>query len=64
MTQKRTPSMYSFYEKEIKEAYQNENWDRAIELINDCPEDVYDALVSNEVIETSVEESRNGHGDV
>jgi len=58
---KRTPSMYAYYEKEIENAYQIDDWERVSYLINDCPEDVLQSLKYNGVVESSVEESRRGH---
>jgi len=51
--------MYSFYEREITEAYRKENWGVALELLADCPDEIMDALIANEVVETSVERSRD-----
>lgn len=58
---KRIPSMYAFYARSITEAYYEDKPERAEALIKDAPQDVYDALVRNEVIEVSVEESRKGY---
>ena len=58
---KRTPSMYAYYEKEIENAYQTDDWERVSYLINDCPEDVLQSLKYNGVVESSVEESRRGN---
>jgi len=55
---KRIPSMYSFYEREIKEAITSLNWERYDELVDDLPVDIRDALVRQGVLEESVEQSR------
>jgi len=55
---KRIPSMYSFYEREIKEAIMSLNWERYDELVDDLPLDIRDALVRQGVLEESVEQSR------
>jgi len=55
---KRIPSMYSFYEREIKEAITSLNWERYNELVDDLPVDIRDALVRQGVLEESVEQSR------
>ena len=56
--QKRTPSMYYFYSREIQQAYDNGDYERAEYLISDAPKDIYQALQLNEVIQQSVEASR------
>ena len=56
--QKRTPSMYHYYSREIQQAYDNSDYERAEYLISDAPKDVYQALELNEVIQQSVEASR------
>ena len=58
---KRIPGMYAFYAKSIQDAYYEDEPERAEELIKDAPPAVYEALVRNEVIEVSVEESRKGY---
>ena len=58
---KRIPGMYAFYAKSIQDAYYEDEPERAEELIKDAPRAVYEALVRNEVIEVSVEESRRGY---
>jgi len=55
---KRIPSMYSFYEREIKEAITSLNWERYNELVDDLPVDIRNALVRQGVLEESVEQSR------
>ena len=55
---KRIPSMYSFYEREIKEAIISLNWERYDELVDDLPVDIRNALVRQGVLEESVEQSR------
>jgi len=55
---KRIPSMYSFYEREIKEAITSLNWERYDELVDDLPVDIRNALVRQGVLEESVEQSR------
>jgi len=58
---KRIPSMYSFYAKSIQDAYYEDEPERAEELIKDAPLEVYEALIRNEVIEVSVDKSREGY---
>ena len=58
---KRIPGMYAFYAKSIQDAYYEDEPERAEELIKDAPQAVYEALVRNEIIEVSVEESRRGY---
>ena len=53
--------MYHFYERSIIEAYMQDKIERAEYLIKDAPRDIYEALVSNGVIEVSVEKSREGY---
>jgi len=61
---KRIPGMYAFYAKSIQDAYYEDEPERAEELIKDAPLEVYEALVRNEVIEVSVDKSReNYEGD-
>jgi len=55
---KRIPGMYHFYFKEITEAIHNEDYDRVDYLVSDAPKEVKKALIRNEVIEGSVEETR------
>jgi len=55
---KRTPSMYSFYEREIKEAIDTLNWERYDELVDDLPVDIKDTLIRQGVLEESVDQSR------
>jgi len=55
---KRTPSMYSFYEREIKEAIETQNWERYDELVDDLPVDIKDTLIRQGVLEESVDQSR------
>jgi hypothetical protein len=55
---KRTPSMYSFYEREIKEAIETQNWERYDELVDDLPVDIRDTLIRQGVLEESVDQSR------
>ena len=55
---KRTPGMYYFYYNEITEAIHNEDYDRVDYLVSDAPKEVKKALIRNEVIEGSVEETR------
>ena len=50
--------MYSFYEREIKEAITSLNWERYNELVDDLPVDIRNALVRQGVLEESVEQSR------
>ena len=56
--QKRTPSEYAFYSREIQQAYDNGDYERAEYLISDARKDIYQALELNEVIQQSVEASR------
>ena len=55
---KRTPGMYAFYEREIRKAIQEENWEEYSRLIDDAPKSIIEALARNEIIEESVEASR------
>ena len=55
---KRTPGMYYFYYNEITKAIHNEDYDRVDYLVSDAPKEVKKALIRNEVIEGSVEETR------
>jgi len=55
---KRVPSMYFFYRKELREAYEKDDTDRVEYLIKDLPKDIYLALVRAGEIETSVDKSR------
>jgi len=55
---KRTPGMYHFYFNEITEAIHNNDYDRVDYLVSDAPKEVKKALIRNEVIEGSVEETR------
>ena len=55
---RRTPSQYAFYERHIKEAEKNEQWDTYQYYIEDAPQDVKDALIRQGVIEGSVEQTR------
>jgi len=57
---RRTPSMYAFYERSIITARDNGDWGEYYYLIDDAPQSIKDALVRNEIIEESVEESRKG----
>lgn len=57
---KRTPGMYAFYERNIKEAQANKNYELAEHLAQDAPSSVRLALIRNDVIEGSVEETRKG----
>jgi len=50
--------MYYFYQREIQLAIDNEDYDRMDYLIKDAPHAVYEALVRNEIIEVSVDKSR------
>ena len=56
--QRRVPSMYAFYSREIQEAYDKDDWERASYLISDAPKDIYQALERNGFIEQSIEASR------
>ena len=56
---KRTPSMYAFYERKFKESIQQEDWLVYNHLMDDVPDDIRATLIKNEVIEGSVEETRN-----
>jgi recombinational DNA repair protein RecT len=58
---KRIPGMYAFYSREIQKALDEDNYEEAERLTKDAPQAVYEALVRNEVIEVSVEESRKGY---
>ena len=58
---KRIPGMYAFYARSIQEAYNEDNPEKAEYFIKDAPWAVYEALVRNEVIEVSVERSREGY---
>jgi len=55
---KRTPSMYAFYERQIKKAYEDNNLDLAEHLISDAPADIKKALIRNDIIEGSVDSTR------
>jgi len=55
---RRTPSQYAFYERKIKEAEQNNQWDVYDYYIEDAPQDVKAALIRQGVIEGSVEQTR------
>lgn len=55
----RTPSMYSYYEREVEAAYQNDDYERVNYLIGDMPDDIKEALVKNGVLESSVEATRS-----
>ena len=55
---KRIPGMYYFYFNEITEAIHNNDYDRVDYLVSDAPKEVKRALIRNEVIEGSVEETR------
>ena len=55
---RRTPSQYAFYERKIKEAEQNNQWDLYDYYIEDAPQDIKDALIRQGVIEGSVEQTR------
>jgi len=50
--------MYAFYERTIKEAQANEDYELAEHLAQDAPSSVRLALIRNDVIEGSVEETR------
>jgi len=56
---KRTPAIYGYYESNILKAYREDNYDYAEELIKDAPKDVYKALIKNDIIEGSVEQTRD-----
>ena len=60
---KRIPGMYAFYAKSIQDAYYEDEPERAEALIKDAPLEVYEALVRNEIIEVSVEKSRENHSE-
>ena len=55
---KRVPSMYFFYRKELREAYSKDDSERVEYLIKDLPKDIYLALVREGEIETSVDKAR------
>jgi len=55
---RRVPSMYHFYRKELREAYEKDDTERVEYLIKDLPKDIYLALVRAGEIETSVDKSR------
>ena len=55
---KRIPGMYHFYLNAITQALQEENYEEVDRLVADTPNDIKRALIRNEVIEGSVEQSR------
>ena len=55
---KRTPSMYAFYERSIKKAIKDQDWEEYSRLMDDAPKSIIEALARNEIIEESVEASR------
>ncbi|MDA7651314.1 hypothetical protein N8602_00010 [bacterium] len=55
---KRVPSMYFFYRKELQEAYSKDDSERVEYLIQDLPKDIYLALVREGEIETSISQAR------
>jgi len=56
---KRTPGMYHFYFNRITQAIHEENWEEYDRILADTPDDIREALVRAEVIEESVESSRD-----
>ena len=56
---KRIPGMYHFYFNSITQAIHEENWEEFDRILADTPDDIREALVRNEVIEESVEASRD-----
>ena len=50
--------MYHFYFNAITQALQEENYEEVDRLVADTPNDIKRALIRNEVIEGSVEQSR------
>lgn len=55
---KRIPGMYYFYFNAITKALHEENYEEVDRLVADTPNDIKRALIRNEVIEGSVEQSR------
>lgn len=53
--------MYAFYERQISKALEEDNVELAQHLIADAPKEVKKALIRNDIIEGSVEETREKH---
>jgi len=51
--------MYHFYFNRITQAIHEENWEEYDRILADTPDDIREALVRAEVIEESVESSRD-----
>jgi hypothetical protein len=54
--------MYAFYKRQILEAEKENQWDLYDYYIKDAPQDVKDALIREEIIEGSVEQTRLVNG--
>jgi hypothetical protein len=59
---RRVPGMYAFYKRQILEAEKENQWDLYDYYIKDAPQDVKDALIREEIIEGSVEQTRLVNG--